>query len=161
MSLVRTGAFWVVILPVLWVAQLEPAGCRSYEPALVALHGTLHRKTFAGPPNYRDIRKGDKAETYWLLNLDSPICVSQDKAEPDLNPSQKNVRRVQLVLNPGDYKRFKVLFGKRGVATGSLFGAHGTPPHVCFADRHESRTTALEINDSSTVENKRLRSRSG
>jgi hypothetical protein len=79
MSLVRTGAFWVVILPVLCVAQLEPAGCRSYEPALVALHGTLHRKTFAGPPNYRDIRKGDKAETY-SLHLDSPICVSQDKA---------------------------------------------------------------------------------
>src|SRR5216684_6464494 len=35
----------------------------------------LVRKTFAGPPNYHDIRKGDEAETYWLLNLDSPICM--------------------------------------------------------------------------------------
>ena len=58
-----------LILPVVGVAQIEPAGCRSYEPAVVALHGTLVRKTFAGPPNYHDIRKGDEAETYWLLNL--------------------------------------------------------------------------------------------
>jgi len=124
MWLTRTGAFLVLLLPVVCVAQLEPVGCRSYEPAPVTLHGTLNRKTFAGPPNYSDIRYGDKAETYWLLNLDSPICVNQDKAQPDLNPSQKNVRRVQLVLKPGDYERFKPLLGKRVVATGSLFGAH-------------------------------------
>ena len=126
----RTGALWVVVLPVLCVAQLEPAACRSYEPAPVALHGTLSRRTFAGPPNYRDIRKGDRAETYWLLNLDSPICVNQDKVEPDLNPGQKNVRRVQLVLNLGEYKRFKMLMGKRVVATGSLFGAHTAHHHT-------------------------------
>src|SRR5438445_8055712 len=115
MSLVRTGAFWVVILPVLCVAQLEPAGCRSYEPALVALHGTLHRKTFAGPPNYRDIRKGDKPETYWLLNLDPQIVVSKDKPEPNLNPSQKNVRRVQRGPNQEENNRFKCQFGKKDV----------------------------------------------
>src|SRR5215469_11974993 len=91
--------FLLILLAVPSVAQLEPVGCKSYEPASVSVHGILHRKTAAGPPNYEDIRKGDKAETFWIVNLDSPICVTQDKAEPDLNPSQKNVREVQLVLN--------------------------------------------------------------
>jgi len=115
-----------LILPVVGVAQIEPAGCRSYKPAVVALHGTLVRKTFAGPPNYHDIRKGDEAETYWLLNLDSPICWNEDKAEPGLNQAQKNVRGVQLVLEQGAYEESKALLGSRVVATGSLFGAHTT-----------------------------------
>src|SRR5258708_5332443 len=100
MTLVQIALFMLV--PVACVAQLELVGCRSYEPATVGLHGKLVRETFAGPPNYYDIRKGDKAETVWLVALDSPICINQDEAEPDLNPSQKNVRKVQLVLNKED-----------------------------------------------------------
>src|SRR6266436_5345566 len=122
MSLARNGVLLLLLSPAACVAQLEPSGCRSYEPTVVGLHGTLIRKTFPGPPNYSDIRKGDKAETYWLLNLDSPICVNQDMSEPDLNPSQKDVRRVQLVLDQQAYDRHKTLLGKRIVATGSLFG---------------------------------------
>jgi len=120
----------LLLLPAVCVAQVELSGCRSYEPAVVALHGTLIRKTFAGPPNYNDIHKGDKAETTWLLDLDSPICVNQDTAEPDLNPSQRNVRRVQLVLDQRTYERYKALLGRRVVATGSLFGAHTAHHHT-------------------------------
>jgi len=87
-------------------------------------------RPFGGPPNYHDIRKGDEAETYWLLNLDSPICVNEDKAEPDLNQAQKNVRRVQLVLDQGAYEEFKAQLGSRVVATGSLFGAHTGHHHT-------------------------------
>ncbi|MBZ5547108.1 MAG: DUF4431 domain-containing protein [Acidobacteriia bacterium] len=130
MSLPRTGVLLLLVLSLSCPAQVELSGCRSYEPAVVALHGTLVRKTFAGPPNYRDIRKGDKAETYWLLNLDSPICLNEDKAEPDLNPAQKNVRRVQLVLDQEAYEHFKAMLGKRVVATGSLFGAHTGHHHT-------------------------------
>ena len=130
MTLVRTGALLLLLLPTVCIAQLEPSGCRSYEPVAVALHGKLIRKTFAGPPNYTDIRKGDQAETFWLLNLDSPICVHEDASEPELNPSQKNVRSVQLVLDQGDYERLKALLGKRVVAAGSLFGAHTGHHHT-------------------------------
>jgi hypothetical protein len=130
MSFPRTAAFFLLFSSLGCLAQLEPSGCRSYEPAVVALHGTLVRKTFAGPPNYEDIRKGDAAETYWLLNLDSPICVDEDKTDPDLNPAQKNIRRVQLVLDPKAYEQFKALLGKRVVATGSLFGAHTGHHHT-------------------------------
>jgi hypothetical protein len=122
--LLRRSAFLFVFLPVLSVAQLEIAGCKSYEPALVSLHGILVRETFAGPPNYRDIHKGDEPEAIWLLKLESPICVDEDKAQPDLNPSQRNVRKVQLVLNKEYGERANVLLGKRVVASGTLFGAH-------------------------------------
>ena len=112
------------------ISQLEPAGCRSYEPAVVTLHGSLIRKTFPGPPNYSDIHKGDRAETYFLLNLDSPICLNTDKSDPDLRPSQKNVRTVQLVLEEGTYELVKPLLGKKVVASGSLFTAHTGHHHT-------------------------------
>jgi len=130
MTLVQLALFMLLLVPVACVAQLELAGCRSYEPATVGLHGKLVRETFAGPPNYDDIRKGDKAETVWLVTLDSPICINQDEAEPDRNPSQKNVRKVELVLNKEDGERAKALLGKRVVATGSLFGAHTGHHHT-------------------------------
>jgi len=117
--LLRRSAFLLVFLPALAVAQIEIAGCKAYEPAVVSLHGTLVRETLAGPPNYHDIHK-----TIWLLKLESPICVDEDKAQPDLNPSRKNVRNVQLVLNKEHDERANALRGKRVVATGTLFGAH-------------------------------------
>jgi len=111
-------------------AQVELAGCKSYGPAKVALHGKLVQKTYPGPPNYADVRGGDKAETYWLLKLDSPLCVDADKAEPDLNPRQEDVRVVELVLNEDAYAKYREFVGKRVVATGSLFGAHTGHHHT-------------------------------
>ena len=112
------------------IGQVVPTGCLSYEPSVVALHGVLIRKTFAGPPNYSDIRKGDKAETSLFLNLDWPVCVNVDKSEPDLNPSRKNISRVQLVLEVGTYGRYGALLGKTVLATGTLFGAHTGHHHT-------------------------------
>ena len=112
------------------IAQVGAAACLSYEPAEVTLRGILVRKTFPGPPNYEDIRKGDQPETYWLLTLDSAICVDQDKSEPELNPAKKDVRQVQLVLQPEMYRRFKSLLNRKTVATGTLFGAHTGHHHT-------------------------------
>jgi hypothetical protein len=130
MSLARIGALLLLLSPALCLAQVELSGCRSYEPTIVALHRTLIRKAYAGPPNYSDIRKGDKAETYWLLNLDSPICMSLDASEPKLNPSLKDVRKVQLVLDQESHDNFEGLLGKRIVATGSMFGGHSGHHHT-------------------------------
>jgi hypothetical protein len=129
-SLVRIVMVLLVSLSGTRASQLEPAGCRSYEPAVVTLHGSLIRKTFPGPPNYSDIHKGDTAETYFLLNLDSPICLNADRSDPDLHPSQKNVRTVQLVFEDGMYERVKPLLGKKVVASGSLFAAHTGHHHT-------------------------------
>src|SRR5208283_4683320 len=120
----------LVLSAIACLGQIKPAGCLSYEPALVTLHGTLTRKTFPGPPNYQDIRKGDKAEKAWFLDLDLPLCVDADRSEPDLNPSQKNIRKVQLVLEAGAAGMYKELLGRRVVATGTLFGAHTGHHHT-------------------------------
>ena len=75
-------------------AQVATASCLSYEPAVVTVQGKLVRKTFPGPPNYKDIRTGDEVETNWYLALDSPICVNEDTAEPNLNPAKNYVRQL-------------------------------------------------------------------
>jgi len=124
------SVFLLIFLSALCVAQLEIAGCKSYGPASVSLHGTLRRQTFPGPPNYEDVHKGDKPELFWLLKLDSPICVAQDKGEPDLNPRQKDVREVELVLTKEQVGRANALLGKRVVAIGTLFGAHTGHHHT-------------------------------
>jgi hypothetical protein len=112
------------------ITRVAAADCLSYEPAVTTLHGTLIRKTFPGPPNYEDIHQGDEAETYWIFSLDSPICVDQNKSEPDLNPAKKDVRQVELVLQPEMYRRYRALLTRRVVATGTLFGAHTSHHHT-------------------------------
>jgi hypothetical protein len=87
------------------------SACLSYEPAVVNISGTLTRKTFAGLPNYEGVRKGDRLETYWL-KLHSPICVFEDKTDPDLNVSQNRVSEIQLVLAPEDYQIYKGMVGR-------------------------------------------------
>src|SRR5438309_11829766 len=71
--------------------------CLFYEPAVVQLTGTLIHKVYPGPPDYQDLRRGDAPEVLWLLSLAVPICVDQDKVQPDLNPSHKKIQTIQLV----------------------------------------------------------------
>ena len=104
--------------------------CLSYQPAVVKITGTLTRKTFPGPPNYESVRKGNRAEMYWLVELRSPACVLEDKVSPDLNPSQDQIREVQLVLESAMYKTYSGLIGRRVVAQGTLFGAHTGHHHT-------------------------------
>lgn len=96
----------------------------TYEPSVVKLRGTLVRKTFPGPPEYQDIRRGDRPETYWLIKLIQPVCVAEDKIEPELDPAHENIRIMQLVVDAGMYKRYRGFVGKRILATGTLFGEH-------------------------------------
>src|SRR5262245_14381421 len=94
----RRACVLSVIAWVVWsfarpaVAQAASSHCLSYEPSVVKLTGTLVRKTFPGPPNYEDISRGDRPETYWLLVLSRPACVDADKAQPDLNPAHDDIR---------------------------------------------------------------------
>jgi uncharacterized protein DUF4431 len=100
------------------------SACLAYEPAVVRLMGTLVRKTFPGPPEYKDLSRGDRPETYWLLVLSQPACVDEDSVQPDLNPAHDNIRTMQLVVSEELNKKYKYLVGRRIVATGTLFGEH-------------------------------------
>ncbi len=56
------------------------------------LSGTLLSRTFAGRPEFTDVRKGDEPETVYLLKLDHNICIGGDEAA---NPGRQ-FAEVQL-----------------------------------------------------------------
>jgi len=90
------------------IGQTMPQSrCLSYEPAVVTLSGSLVCKTFPGPPNYESVKKGDKPETSWFLDLTEKVCINEDKAEPDLNPKESGIHEIQLVLRPEQYQQNK------------------------------------------------------
>src|SRR5215218_6712402 len=96
--------------------------CVSYEPDAVSLTGTIKRHTFAGPPNYESVAKGDQPERIWVLHLTRPICVS---ASGDREEEQ-NVSDLELVF-PGaqnDYRRYRSLLNRRVSVKGKLFHQH-------------------------------------
>ncbi len=46
------------------------------KPETLKLSGKLTYKIFPGPPNYEDVRKGDRPEPAYILVLDAPVCAS-------------------------------------------------------------------------------------
>jgi hypothetical protein len=121
----------LVITFTLMGLRFASASCLSYEPAVVVIRGTLRRQIFPGPPDYENLKKGDKPETYWVLETEQPFCVMESPIQPDLDPGKSNVSRVQLALQPEMYGRYKGLVGKKVTASGTLFAAitahHYTP----------------------------------
>jgi len=75
--------------------------CLSYEPAQVQLSGKVSKKEAFGPPGYGDDPAHDSRETYLVLALTAPICVTGDPKSPINNESESDVRELQLVYPPG------------------------------------------------------------
>lgn len=75
-----------------------------YDGQRVQFKGYLSRQTFAGPPNYEDLRT-DALETYWLLTLPQPFRFSYRSSEPtQTEPVAKpHVRVLHLILTPDQY----------------------------------------------------------
>jgi len=101
--------------------------CLEYGPALVEVKGTIRQEVFPGRPNYESIAKGDEPEHCWILHLDKPICV-KGRPNDDIDVSQAGVKKLQLVLQPGDFKG--KFINKRVVIKGKLFGAHTGHHHT-------------------------------
>jgi hypothetical protein len=107
------------------------ADCLTYAGP-VELAGVLARRTFAGPPNYESVARGDRPETMWLLRLDQPACVAADARDATgFNVAVASVREIQLVVTPEQYQRYRDRVGRRVALSGTLFGAetghHHTP----------------------------------
>ncbi len=94
-----------------------------YEPVVVTLQGTLSLQDFAGPPNYEDIKKGDRLEQSWILTLKSPVRV-EASAGDDLYYTQENIREIQLVCAKECGKKFSLSSGRKATLIGTLFSAH-------------------------------------
>jgi uncharacterized protein DUF4431 len=124
------AAIIAAILLISTNSSMGQSECLSYEPAVVTLSGTLVRKTFPGAPNYESVKKGDKPETSWFLDLPESVCVNEDKTEPDLNPKQSAIHEIQLVFQPEQYQKHKGMVGRKVLATGTLFGEHTGHHHT-------------------------------
>jgi hypothetical protein len=115
----------LLTLGLLGVAS-EPPACLPPDPATVTLSGVLERQTSPGPPNYDSIAAGDAPETYFVLHLDQPVCLSD---LPD-NPASL----IQLVFNSSSaqsYESLRPWLGQPMTCNGKLFwwqtGHHHTP----------------------------------
>lgn len=119
-ALLVAGAALVAAAP-----TQTPAAALRYEPAVVTLTGTLFLRTFPGPPNYEDVKKGDEPERVWLLRLSRPVRVVADRAHDldDDNETENNVSVVQPVLTPEQMARCRHLAARRRpvTMTGTLF----------------------------------------
>ena len=126
------------IIPLFWSQVPSPppreavvnkaSECFKYEPSTVILSGILERRTYPGPPNYEDIKKGDIPETGFYLLLNNPICTV---GGVEMNVPQENVSLVQLVLDENNYDKLRPYLGKVIKLKGSLFarmtGHHHAP----------------------------------
>jgi len=92
----------------------------------IELEGTVELETFAGPPNYESIDKGDKELKYWILTVDEPInCAYAYSFEREMLVAKKgSFNRFQLVGgNAQQYKRVQDTGGAI-VVSGELMAGH-------------------------------------
>ncbi len=62
------------------------------EETTIEVSGELSRPTFAGSPNFEDVRKGDTPEPAYILTLGTPFCIVGD----DFVPDDTVVERIHL-----------------------------------------------------------------
>jgi Domain of unknown function (DUF4431) len=132
--MLRSQAFLSAICFAIAVAAPADAACVNLqEPNSVSFEGTLIRRTFAGPPNYEDVRKGDAPERTYILKLDERICAAGD----EFVDAGSKFDLIQLFPNgagaagQGLAKELRRLVGQRVSVEGkSAFGAHTGHHHA-------------------------------
>lgn len=85
------------------------ASCLDYGP--MSLTGRVVRQTYAGPPDYESVTKGDQPIVIYLLQLDYTLCIVESQL------LAQNTREVQLEWRAGDPAS---LLGKKVTVTGEL-----------------------------------------
>lgn len=91
--------------------------CLEYGP--IRLVGTLVRQTYAGPPDYESVTKGDEPQVIWVLQLERRVCVDANAKYPR-EPTQIE---IELALPADRYAQYRHLLGQKIIATGEL--VHG------------------------------------
>ena len=115
------------------------ADCLRFEPAEVTLVGSLITRTYAGPPNYESIERGDRPERPFIVVLDQPICVDGDPTSDINTESVANVTEVQV----GAEEELDAMVGRHIKVLGTLFAAH-TGHHNTSVQMRASRLVADE-----------------
>jgi len=105
-----------------------PAAAHCLYYGDVSLTGRLVQQTYAGPPDFESVTKGDAPLVIWILQLDTGVCITSDSAS---YPNVYNEREIQLVLGNDQYARtapyveYRYLLGKKISVTGMLLPGRG------------------------------------
>ena len=91
--------------------------CLEYGPIQIA--GTLVRQTYAGPPDYESVTKGDEPRVIWVLQLEHLVCVDANARFPR-EPTQIE---IEVALPEDGYSQYRHLLGQKITAIGELI--HG------------------------------------
>ena len=114
--------------------SLAGAACLDVrQPDPLSFTGTLSYQVFPGPPNYENIKTGDKPERAYILKLDRPICATGD----EFLDGKEMFDRVQLLADDASsagraaLQSLKAFDGTRVVVSGkSGFGAQTGHHHA-------------------------------
>jgi hypothetical protein len=98
----------------------------------LTFEGTLAYHIFPGLPNYEDVRKGDRPEPAYILNLSHAICTTGDEAADSI----EKVDRIQLLSDDTGRERslwhdLRTIVGQQVHVEGkSAFAAHTMHHHA-------------------------------
>lgn len=124
---------WLLLCGITLITTLSFAGQQvHYDPEIVNLSGIIQFKTYPGPPNYTDVKKGDAREESVYLKLNHPIDVAVNQGVPQddlMNIPEKNVRSIQLVINQNPNPNL-IKEGEHVTVTGTLFHGHTGHHHT-------------------------------
>jgi hypothetical protein len=89
--------------------------CLDYGPT--NLTGRVVRQTYAGPPDYESVTKGDQPLVIWLLQLERSLCVIDSQGRL---PKEYAAREIQLEWVAGGEPPFRSLLGAKVTVIGEL-----------------------------------------
>ncbi len=116
-------------------AGRDPCAIDIRKPETLKLSGKLTHKIFPGPPNYENIKKGDRPEPAYILALDAPVCasgISVGKDKPLVDTKPFSTIHLLFGDNKAIAKELKRLTGKRVIVQGengdeAISGHHHAP----------------------------------
>jgi hypothetical protein len=134
--LISLSAIFVLFTSFAGSTEISSGSCLDLKQSKsFHFEGTLTYQVFPGPPNFEDVRKGDKPEPTYILQLKKPICVSGDEF---IDP-EKQIDRIQIFPDYADkddralWNELRRLVGKFVAVDGSEpFGAHTGHHHAPF-----------------------------
>lgn len=85
------------------------ASCYKVPEQPDSLNGVLQYRIYPGPPNYEDVKQGDKPLPAYVLLLDKPICIDDGGAFAD---PENLFSRVHLVPDNVSEQELERLLGK-------------------------------------------------
>lgn len=130
------------------LAVISAAQCLSYAPGSATVEGELVRRAFPGPPNYESIADGDAEETYYVVALKTPRCVSAGNDTDGLESAVSRIDEIQLTVADGAaYGRLRPLLAHQVRCRGSLVHA---------ISGHHRTPVLLEVIDCEPLSNKAL-----